>query len=200
MFVVQPEEYYEWTPQYNFRRTRCDANYLNQNQYIKRSSSMLWDRATQEITTTNKDCTVPAYSTNSNSWQYMRFSHQDELHPEVCVSLVLHGTGDRFTGVPASTRWTYLLPDRNIRNYEGRNPGRFELAGEITLALGLIAFSARPNQTIEALNATFRPGAQWQEHQYILGDNERYLRKLRPLFMLSDAKADRSAKVETEAS
>ena len=181
MFDIRSAGCYQWNSRENFSVATHNADYLNRDpQYLMRSSSMLWDQAASRIITTNKDCTAPQFSCARTEWRPMSFNHEDEIYPRICVSLLIHGGGDSCIGVPGPAGWTTLLPDRNLRGHAGREEGQCELAGDITLILGLIAFSARPRKILEAMNITFRPGSSWHGHPHVLRDDEREQRESRP--------------------
>ena len=187
MFDVKKAKCHQWNPDQKFRQVAQDANYFDQDhRYTKRSSSMLWDQARHRILTTNEDCTTSPFSSTTNPWEPMSFNHEDERYPGVCVSLLIHGGGETCIGVPGPPKWMSLLPDSNHRSYAGRIEGECELAGDITLILGLIAFSARPRETFDALKATFCPGERWDGHKYGPQDHERQQRGLRHSVSLLD--------------
>ena len=183
MFRVHSEQCYMWSPNIanpNATFRPITANYQRlerETQYRRQSSSMLWDRPSHTIMTLDEDCTSATFSVTSADWFPLSFN---QMHPPTggCISRVGHGNGDTCIGAPGPTRWNSLLPDSALRepDYEGLEPGDPVLAGDLTLLLGLIAFSAQDNYAIAALNDSWTPGHPWMPHDYGVEMDQRHQR------------------------
>ena len=136
------------------------------------SSSLFWGNDSQSFFHVPYDCTARDVATAATidprlDWGRLSFHHL-ALPDDRCLSLVGHYLGDNTLGSSGSISWMpQLVPETYKCLGQSEYQGTCQLAGDLSILLGLIAFSTTSETVLETIQDCFRPNAdspEWVPH------------------------------------
>lgn len=158
--VERPTPWCIWDPDefprdYNLRRLRIATSEENRRRVAYRSCSMFWGPDRHGYLIVPVDCLETELSSNAFPWFRLKFGRTrspDTSH----IALAGYQEAQYHLHLPGPGRWfEQLLPDVCEPPIIG--PRNCALAGDLSVLVGLVAFSAEPSQALWAVDQSFRP-------------------------------------------
>ncbi|KIW99356.1 uncharacterized protein Z518_11344 [Rhinocladiella mackenziei CBS 650.93] len=161
----QTSGWYIWDPrpfQYhpdNFQYVRRATEEEELCREAYRSCTMFWCPDRHGYLIVPIDCTTTHLSSTPHLWRRLSFGYNEGLGRDDLAVIGYH-MGDYKLHLPGPDEWfEQLLPDvcmaeQTAQETEGR---RCRLAGDLSILIGLIAFSALPDLDARAVDQSFRP-------------------------------------------
>jgi hypothetical protein len=148
-----------------------------------RTSSMFWGHDRQAFLASPCDCTETDINTqlggnNDIPLHWRKLSFDNNITNHQCLSLIGYNYNRDQLGATGSPAWMpQLLPE--VYQYQGtaQSHRTCQLAGDLSLLLGLAAFSTPPQTTIEEIGALLRmtnTGTEWAGHDKPTGSKTEY--------------------------
>ena len=141
---------------------------------VHRTTSMFWCYDRQAFVHVPYDCTAVDVKDAMGGLQgnvplpWNKITFHNKIINNRCVSLLGYGYERDELGAPGSPSWMpELLPQRY--QYQGTSAtlGRCQLAGDLSIILGLAAFSMSPQATAKSIGESLRrtaSGTEWTPH------------------------------------
>lgn len=138
-----------------FLHLRRPTEEENQRRAPYRSCTMLWTPDRHGYLHLPADCTTTNVSSLSNTWRRLSFGRSQ--HPDRArIAFIGYSLEDYKLHIPGPNRWfEQLLPD--VCQAQNTVARRCTLAGDLSILVGLVAFSSVPQYALYAVDQSFRP-------------------------------------------
>ena len=120
-----------------------------------KSCTMVWAPERQHYLHIPVDCTAPGQSPDAHVWKRLSFGYDEHPH-RAHIAVIGHHRDHPWLRVPAPRHWFPQLLPVAYQSQEDITQ-RCGLAGELSILVGLIAFSTTPQGFLGALDQSFRP-------------------------------------------
>jgi hypothetical protein len=155
--VLQSGRWFQWSPG---SVSAVPQNLLNKVQ-IHSTTSLFWCHDRQAFLQVPYDCTEKNVKEVLGDgvpldWDVLSFHHK-RIPPGPCISILGYKNEKNELCARGSPAWMpQLLPEKYQCPKKPEHDGSCQLAGELSILLGLVAFSTTPDRMLEVIQNSFR--------------------------------------------